>query len=248
MSSREERYRYSGLIFFLSFLTYIFSTKNGIDFLQEFMNNYYDIDLIDSLLPIVGLGIAIFTAEPIGYLFNQIYIMIWNLNWNFLKPDYGGYSSEWSKIEYNIKDKILEELSDINQDPEILKENENATEKLKDISLDVISSYFMQYSPTYIQNWILRRYSIFFTNRTNNLSLFFSTMLSLLIIHKYGFGFSSTYIIVMLFWFFILLCFFYNAKGARTQARHMLELWLIIQTNNKIANSFKNIEKMLKKI
>jgi len=238
MSTREERYRFAGFIFYLSFLTFLLSTEEGYIFIQ----NILLFNISNVVVPLVALGTAIFTVESVGYLFNQLYISIWNLNWKIKRPDYGGYSTEWLKIELKFKQLILNKYNDKNNETKDFKYDEKTKNNLEKYSEDVYFSYFWQQAPTQIINWVSRRYSVFFTNRTNTIAIIFSTILSVSYINYFQLHYEDVICITIIFWSIILICFWYNARAARTEARHMVQLWTYRHTDDLLKKIFNTIE------
>ncbi len=105
---RPERFRYVGYIFSIVLLINLILSQKGMDFTKDLFstNSTQTNHVYDWLIPLAGVVSLLVTSEAVGYILNSMSSIWWNI--------IGGYSSEWKKCSYNIKENILKSYLKIN--------------------------------------------------------------------------------------------------------------------------------------
>jgi quercetin dioxygenase-like cupin family protein len=237
--TRESRIRNTGLLFYLVLLTSLILTDSGSELLCELMTNFDDTSRVG--IAIVSLGLAFFTSEPIGYVFNSIYIFLWNVRGG-RRPEFGGYAAEWRKLTWDPKTETLKRYeagATMDGQAQPIKRPEGHWEKY---SPDVFLSYFWQQAPKSLVSWVSRRHTVFFMGRSVIVGMGLAMFLSVLFVLGFNMGWTLETIIVLVMTAILMAFIEYNVRGARTEAWEMVDLWIAKTFDRRMRKAVEDVE------
>lgn len=237
---REIRFRFIGMIFYIIFLTNLLLSQTCIDIILGIENKDESNQI---LVTLIGLGVLLFTSEAVGFLFSNISFFLWNIRGG-IKPSDGGYSQEWNKLSYNFKKLVIYYYRNTQIENDAEKVNSEYDKKLSQYSKDVFLSYFWQRAPKVIIEWVVRRHSAFFTNRSAIVAILLALLLSSLIIFIFGFNWNIANTIVTIICLSLISILWYNAIGSRKEGWQMIDLWLNAKLNTKMNKAISEIDKI----
>lgn len=237
---REVRFRFIGVLFYIIFLVSLLLTQGGVSLVRDLptQSNLYQV-----IVAVVGLGALLFTSEAVGYLFNNIFLFLWNIRGGF-KPTFGGYSLEWNKLSYNLKRKIIEHYENISSNSNQEQQHQRFDKRWKGYSADVFSSYFWQQSPKSLVEWVVRRHTVYFTSMSAIIGIISSLLLSGIVTWGFGLGWTVANTVFILFLAGLMIMIWFNAQCARIEGRQMIDLWLSGALNPKMQRTLKNFTRL----
>ncbi len=242
---REFRIRPTGLIFYLTLIVTLALTKNGITIIKGafLVPSQASNNISNALIAITGLGLVIFTSDAIGYIFSSFATAIFNL--------FGGYSRLFKEcLSYNDFTALISLYrEDRKEETGVIspKEFEN---KLESISLETLHVFFFWYRDGHenpLDEWVIRRYTAFFTAASSILAIIISQALAVLIVLVFNWHFQLTNWI----WFVTLLltifAFVINGVDAILRALEAVDLWVASSTNPKFLSVLNKVHPVTKK-
>lgn len=84
--NREQRLKYAGIFFYLVTVLAISLSPRGSAYVTSLANTGSGIK--DMYIPVITAAMLVFTSESAGYIFNSLFVFLWNLQGG-LKPEYG---------------------------------------------------------------------------------------------------------------------------------------------------------------
>lgn len=199
---RQQRIRYVGLLFFATVSASLLTTSSGLTAILDFWRNPSASQSSILAVAITG-GIAFFSAEEIGFIFNGVFAAFWRLR--------GGYSGEWKRLDHNFK-KIVLEKSPLDAG-------------LGEYREDVFLSYFWQQGPKPVVEWVSRRYDVFFSGMTAITGLTVASIISCLSIWWFTMGFTYWHVLILGVALALIGTIRYNSVAAKTEGWQMVDLW-----------------------
>jgi quercetin dioxygenase-like cupin family protein len=239
--TREQRWKNTGALFCVVFVTALLLTNSGMQLVQGLQGN---VDLSGVALTIFGLGLAFFTSESIGFLFSSLSVFLfWNAKGG-RKPGFGGYSTEWRRLTYDFKGEIVKRYQTTAAEP---GPKEQTSAVLRDswehYTPDVFLSYFWQQAPLPLVEWVSRRHSAFFSGLASILAIGVALLLSAGLIIGFGMGWTTGTVSVFVVSAVLAMAFGYNAQAARTEAWQMIDLWMRGAFDPKMQKAIRDIMK-----
>jgi len=225
---RPERFKYVGYIFSIITIVNLLLSQKGM----EFSKNLFTIastqtsPVYDFLAPLVAVVSLLITSEAMGYILTSLAYIWWNKT--------GGYSSEWRKCSYNIKDIVLIKYSKI--------DSSNQIDKCSDFSEDVFLSYFWQRADRSLVEWVSRRHTIFFTGISAFVGFACALLVSWIVILNKDLVWHTPNWIFLIISGALMAIILYNANFERKTARQMVDLWLSTLFNAHMQSITKEIE------
>ena len=224
---REQRMRYAGLFFYIVVILSLFVSARGHTHLKDIINSTAAFK--DILFPLVSLAIIVFTSESVGYLFNSIFVFIWNLRGS-IRPEYGGYAAEWNSLNYDYKQIVLDKCGKKEED------------RLTKYGADVFFSYFWNQFPERAVEWVSRRHSAFFINMSTVVSIITGVIFAFIIIEAKSMGHSRENWIVYFGSLLFAAIFVYNALGPKREAFQMIDFLSRNLFDDEFSNNLNSIQ------
>jgi quercetin dioxygenase-like cupin family protein len=233
---REQRTRYAGILFYLVFGLSLLFTESGMKLVQGLQTRA---DLSGILFPLIALGVAFFTSEPIGFLFTSVLFFFWNVRGG-RKPEFGGYAAEWRKLSYDFNSEIINRYDSSNSLENGARKG-HAEEQWKEYGPDVFLSYFWQQGPRTLIDWVSRRHTAFFLGLSAIVAIALALILSTIIIVKLQMGWTLGTLSIFLISFMLAAFFGYNAQGARKEAWQMMDIWMRSAFDPQLGRALQDI-------
>lgn len=238
--TREQRMRSAGMLFYLVITITLILTDSGSLLVRNVISQ---LELIQVIIAITSIGVAIFTSEPVGFLFGSIPYMMWSLKGGF-KPENGGYAAEMRKLTHNIKLDIIQGYKSVYKNEN--DKSQKPDKKWMKYAPDVFLNYYWQQAPHFIVEWVSRRQSAYFANMSVAVSIGMATILSTIIIFIYQLGWTSSAIAAVVITSLLSLFFLHVAQGARTEAWQMVDVWMEQGFDKQLGKVMQNISDTLK--
>ena len=225
---RPERHKYVGYIFYVTALVNLLLSQKGMTFIGDLLDflSTQTTSAFNFLVALAALVSLLITSEAIGYIFSNIFSLYWN--WR------GGYSSEWAKCGYNIKDTLKSRYSQ--------KNVSNQEEKWQNPGHDVVLSYFWQRGDRHIVEWVSRRHTMFFTGMSALIGFGCALILSSVIILTLGLGWHALNWVVVGIAVIFMVIIWFNSHFEKKAARQMVDLWLSTLFDANMQSATRDIE------
>jgi quercetin dioxygenase-like cupin family protein len=222
VSGIEARTRYAGVLFYLVFVLFLSSTESGMKFIQALPGN---LDLSQVIITVIAVGVAFFTSEPIGFVFNSLYVFLWNAKGG-RRPEFGGYAAEWKKkLSYDFAEKIVEYKAGSKHEAQE-QGTQASKERWKEYGPDVFLSYFWQQAPPTLVQWVSRRHTALFVANSGIVAIASALLLSTIPVTAWGMGVTAATYVVVAMSLVLAFILYYNGRPARTEAWQMIDLWM----------------------
>jgi len=206
-------------------------TDKGLSFLETVACQQHSTDVLQAVIAAFGLGLIIFTSEATGYIFTAIPLFYWNVFRD------GFYSCEWKRLSYDPKDSII---ASYNADRESSSPpHRELDSQLLNSSTDIFLSYFWQQAPEGIVEWVMRRYTAFFSGLSAALGIWIGCILSAAVAIMFSFAHNLLTYILYAAWVSAGLILLVNAQIARQEGRQMVDLWLAGRLNPVLGSILK---------
>jgi mannose-6-phosphate isomerase-like protein (cupin superfamily) len=227
---RKDRNKNAGLMFYAVVLLFILATRRGATFLQSEPDG---VQWLELGIAAVSLGVAFFTSDAVGYVFNSIWMFVWNARAG-RRPEHGGYSYEWRRLSYDLKQETLNRYRDCGG-------VQGMVNPWGQYSLDVFLSYFWQQAPVKLVEWVSRRHTVLHMARTVLMALASGAAVAVGLIMGLGLGWTVLNTVglaaLLLFAAFIE----YNARGGRTEAWQMVNLWAAVGLDAPMGKTLRSL-------
>lgn len=242
---RELRLRLSGVLFYFVFALNLASSEKGINFLFALPADPNKYALYQVVIAVVGLGTILFTSEAIGYVFSNLHLLWWNILRGRFKHEKAGYSAEWRKFGYDLKNTILTMYGRFeNQVGD--KCHEKFERQWENHSTDVFVSYFWQQAPKGIVDWAMRRHTAYFTGIATVIGQASGYFLSALIISRFHLNWTYLNVIIFIFTFFLSATIYWNAQHSRNEAWQIMDIYMARVLNKKLKQVLNEIDQKLR--
>jgi hypothetical protein len=151
--TRDMRFRFVGVFFYVVLLFSLALTKSGMDFLRNLLSGDSTVQRLQILISLAGLGALLFTSDAMGYLFGTAFHWIWERH--------GGWSQLWShlRLRATFVDVHNRRHTHGHRPPRT-----TACQRLSMLPEDLYFSYFWQRVPQGRREWAMRRHLSFLTD------------------------------------------------------------------------------------
>jgi hypothetical protein len=238
--TRDLRFRFTGLVFFIIFFGNLLVTQQGIDLWRalladvteqvdhtetdEATNPVKDTD-IEVLVAVIGAAVVFFTSEGAGFVLSSLWMLCWNLRAG-PKVSFSGYSGMWNKLSYDMKDALLARSpSSSDLDAVSASEELRWVIRVQGYLPDVVLSYFWQQGPEELVLWVSRRFTTYFIYMSAITAVAVGLGASLLVIFMSPLEWTHSNCAVLAVSTLLGGAFWFNSRPARKEALQMLELW-----------------------
>jgi hypothetical protein len=238
--TREQRFRYVGIIFFAVFIGNLLLSEAGLKWIQDIIDNPKNSDAIVGL---VGLGAFFFASEAVGFIFGSIVRFFWNI-WGY--PGDGGYSTQWrKKLSIHPREEIMNDFGKIFDRENQTALNSAIEQRFPEYTRDVFLSYFWHQAPKPLTQWTSRRHTAFFTGMTDILGIGVALSLTCAFIVLSGWHWTIANWILLLTAVAIMATMWCVSQYARKEAWQMIDLWLCRGFSDELDQVLGRLEKTL---
>lgn len=183
--TRDMRFRFIGVVFYVFVLAGILMTERAWDSLLSCADGS-GVATAQLVISAVGVGAVLLTSEAIGYLFGTVFLVIFELR--------GGWSRIWKPLLES--DSAPDELKTLIRDMQANRAERKSKKIFRRLFLvsrredpfldDVFFSYVWQQAPKELVNWPLRRSLSFINNWSMVVALAFAWLISAVPILCFG--------------------------------------------------------------
>ena len=145
--TRDMRFRVVGVFFYLLLLLSLGLTKSGMESLRELFSCGSNLQSLQIVISLAGLGALLFTSDAMGYFFGTVFHRIWDYH--------GGWSRFWRDL--GIKDSF-QRAHDRKHAQGGSSLRSEACRRPADFPEDLYFSYFWQRVPQGRREWAMRRH------------------------------------------------------------------------------------------
>ncbi len=182
---RNLRFRVSGVIFFVIFISQLALSNSGLFNILSFIIKPPEQE--PQVIPaIISALFLFFASEPIGYIFTSISLFVFNL--------FGGYAGLYSRKIGNLDKDIIDEYKNIMDTLPNDKLQKNFYKRIKNYNTEQFFIYFFWHringANDNLSSWVERRFTAFFISFSFLTSTIIALSSSIITIYFFNFGFN----------------------------------------------------------
>lgn len=220
--TRDLRFRFTGIVFFLTFALAMLLTKQGIGMCQAQLAAGGSNAVV---VAAIGVAAALFMSEGAGFMVSSLWMFTWYVRAG-KDISFSGYSAMWSELAYDIKQEVIDKSTrSTGADSQSKTGQAGWRRRLHKYSPDVYLSYFWQRAPTQLVQWVSRRVTTYLICMSACTATAVAVGMSWLIILLLGLGWTRWNWVIVLVAAALAIIFYFNGRVSYREGFQMLELW-----------------------
>jgi len=239
------RYRNTGILFYLAVVLSLGATQEGQCFIRNLLLNAIKPDVanvFELVVAVFSLGIGVFTSDAVGFVLNTVFFFFWENVGGRLRPGEGGYSKQLEECGYDLRGFIISEYD--RSGPEATGRNDlhqKFEKQWTSYSANVFLSFIWHHAPKYIDDWVTRRYNVFFTHWSSLVGIVLGFILSIALIWTWHLHLTCAYFWIVIVAVGFVFIFYRQAQYAKHEALQMHDLWVAGVINPRLRRILRKI-------
>lgn len=240
--TRDLRFRFTGIVFFITFAAALLLTQCGVQLCQaQVTGNGGKNGGSEVLVAAIGVAAVLFTSEGLGFILSTLWMFQWYLRAGS-KFSFSDYSDMWSDLAYDIKQAVLDECtSAIDAGSSSGREHRHLSKRLQEYVLDVYLSYFWQQAPPQLVQWVSRRVTTYLIYMSACTATAVAVGMSSALIWQLKLGWTVWNWLILLFAAVLAFTFYFNGRVSHTEGFQMIELWQSAMFNTEVRSALRTL-------
>ena len=230
--TREMRFKFIGITFYIVLLANLLLTKDAQLFLEQCQSAELSPQVIIAAL---SFGAMLLTSDAIGYLFGTVFLFIWDVF-------FGGWS--WFYGDIGVDKRVLKAYRAARGK---VSESDKLENELRTFVHDAFFSYFWHRAPKGLAAWASRRHLAFLINCSIIIAFCAAYGLSIAIVGASAL-LTAAHCVLHLVVFALIVMLVANFLFSLRDIKQLATLWFRGGFNEKLGEALKGIEDGLRGI